>query len=146
MQSGCTRSAVKEFTEESQWAGEPTSEEAIDASIDLTARLMLMVDVGEFPNSWSGRKKLLWVEGSLQEFVKETLTESISLHHDRIRFSRAFKMCNLDRIAGFRVEFTSDLYDHLRVKDVDKSVLVFHHASFLMAHKQYIYPYSTFLC
>ncbi|PKX96364.1 uncharacterized protein P174DRAFT_438163 [Aspergillus novofumigatus IBT 16806] len=136
MQSGCTYSAVRDFIEERQWTGEPTSEKAIDASKDPTARLLLMVDVGEFPNSYSGRKTLLWVEGLLQEFVKETLTESISLHHDRIRFSRAFKMCNLDRIAGFRVELTSNLYDHLRVKDVDKSVCVFHHASFLMAHKQ----------
>ncbi|EAW24542.1 uncharacterized protein NFIA_041200 [Aspergillus fischeri NRRL 181] len=77
MQSGCTRSTVKDFIEENQWTGEQTSDEAIDASMNLAARLLLMLDVSEFPNAYSGQKKLLWSEGLLQEFVKETLTESI---------------------------------------------------------------------
>lgn len=145
MHSGCTRSAVKDFISQSQWTSEPTSDDAINASIDLTVRLLLMLDVGEFQNAYSGRKKLLRVEGSLQEFVHETLPEAISLDHDRIRFDGAFKVCNMVRIAGFRVELTSNLSDHLRLGDVDKTVTVFHHASFLMAHRQYVYPYSRFL-
>jgi hypothetical protein len=104
-----------------------------------------MLDVGEFQNAYSGRKKLLWVEGSLNEFVQETLTQATSLDHDMIRFDSAFKVCNMVRIAGFRVELTCNLSDHLRLRDIDKTVTVFHHASFLMAHRQSVYPYSSFL-
>ncbi|KAJ6091903.1 hypothetical protein N7467_003872 [Penicillium canescens] len=95
-----------------------------------------MLDVGEFENAYSGRRRLLWARGFLQDFLRETLSEAVSLENDGIKLDGAFKVCNMVRIAGFRVEPTSNLCDHLRLRDVNKTVEVFHHASFLMAHRQ----------
>ncbi|GFF97339.1 conserved hypothetical protein [Aspergillus lentulus] len=94
-----------------------------------------MLDVGEFENAYSGRKKLLWAQGSLQDFVRETLSEAVSLENNGTKLDGAFKVCNMVRIAGFHVEPTSNLCNHLRLTDVNKTVEIFHHASFLTAHR-----------
>lgn len=138
LQGGCSRAETKRFLDESTWIKDPTSEKAIDASIDLTVRLLCMLDVGELENAYSGREKLLWTTGSQQEFLRDTLLESADSESDGTKLDRSFKMCNMVRIAGFRVEPTSNIYDHLRFRDRKKTVEIFHHASFLMSHKQYV--------
>ncbi|KAL5333741.1 hypothetical protein BJX70DRAFT_403294 [Aspergillus crustosus] len=40
------------------------------------------------------------------------------------------------RVAGFKVELTTNLSDHLRLRDADKTISIFHHASFLMGHRK----------
>lgn len=144
IQGGCSRPEVKEFVQQCQWTSDPTTENAINASIDLTVRLLYMLDVGEFENAYSGRKKLLWAQGFLQDFLPETLSEATCLENDGIKLDGAFKVCNLVRIAGFRVEPTSNLCDHLRLRDVDKTVEVFYHALFLIAHRQYVWQTPFF--
>ncbi|KAL2827739.1 hypothetical protein BDW59DRAFT_179017 [Aspergillus cavernicola] len=136
VQDGSSRSEVNEFVQKCQWISDTTSQEAINASIDLTVRLLFMLDVGDFANAYSGRKKLLWVQGSMHDFVRETFSEAISLEHDGLRLDGAFNVCKMIRIAGFGVELTCNLYDHLRLRDVDKTVIIFHHASFLTVHRQ----------
>ncbi|CAI7585940.1 unnamed protein product [Penicillium glandicola] len=141
IQGGYSRSEVKKYVQQCQWTSDSTSENGINASIDLTVRLLCMLDVGEFENAYSGRKKLLWAQGLLQDFVQETLSEDTSLDNDGIKLDGIFKVCNMVRIAGFQVEPTSNLCDHLRFRDLNKTIEVFHHASFLMAHrKNSIFP------
>lgn len=138
IQAGSSRSEVKEFIQQGQYSSDARVENAINASIDLTVRLLYMLDVGEFENAYSGRKKLLWAEGPLQDFVWETFAEAVSPENEGTKLDRSFNVCNLVRIAGFQVEPTSNLCDHLRFRDANRTVEVFHHASFLMAHKQYV--------
>ncbi|KAJ5404356.1 hypothetical protein N7509_004227 [Penicillium cosmopolitanum] len=95
-----------------------------------------MLDIGEFRNGHSGRNPLLWVQGSLQDFVQENLAEANSEPDDGIRFEKSFNLIRMVGIAGFDVELTSNLSDHLRFRDSDKTVKIFHHASFLEAHKR----------
>ncbi|GAM35745.1 hypothetical protein TCE0_017r04306 [Talaromyces pinophilus] len=95
-----------------------------------------MLDIGEFQNGHSGRSPLLWVQGSLQDFVRETLSEANSLDDDGIKFETSFNVCGMVGIAGFKVELTSNLSDHLRFRDSDKTVKIFHHASLLEAHRK----------
>jgi hypothetical protein len=95
-----------------------------------------MLDIGEFQNGHSGRSSLLWVQGSLQDFVRETLSEATSLDDDGIKFETSFNIRRMVGIAGFKVELTSNLSDHLRFRDSDKTVKIFHHASFLEAHRK----------
>jgi hypothetical protein len=146
IQAGIPRSEVYEFVEKAQWASAPASIDSINASIDLTARLLYMLDIGEFRNGHSGRNPLLWVQGSLQEFVQEKLTEANSEPEDGIRFEKSFNLIRMVGIAGFNVELTSNLSDHLRFRDSDKTVKIFHHASFLEAHKQYVSSHFGFCC
>jgi hypothetical protein len=47
-------------------------DEMLDTSIDLTIRLLLMVEVGRFRNCFSGYRELIWECGSLQEFVADS--------------------------------------------------------------------------
>jgi hypothetical protein len=136
IRDGYSRAEVKQFAQQCQWTDDPTSEDATNASIDLTVRILYMLDVGEFQNTYSGRKKLLWAQGPVQEFLQETLLKPISLEHDGIRLNDMFNVCNMVRIAGFKVELTSNLSDHLRLRDIDKTISVFHHASFLLANRQ----------
>jgi hypothetical protein len=96
-----------------------------------------MLDVGHLENAFSGREKRLWTEGNVQDFMREAFSESTSIESDGAKLDRAFKICNMVRIAGFQVEPTSNICDHLRFRDMNKTVEVFHHASFLMSHEQY---------
>ncbi|KAK4870834.1 hypothetical protein LT330_000071 [Penicillium expansum] len=134
IRDGYSRAEVKQFAQQCQWTGEPTSEDAINASVDLTVRILYMLDVGEFQNTYSGREKLLWAQGPVQKFLHETLLKPVSLEHDGIRLNDTFNVCNMVRIAGFKLELTSNLSDHLRLRD--KTISIFHHASFLLANKQ----------
>jgi hypothetical protein len=142
IQERLSRSEIYNFVEQCQWTGASKSRDSINASIDLTARLLYMLDIGEFQNGHSGRRPLLWVQGSLQDFVRDTLSEANSLPDDGIKFDRTFNIRRMVGIAGFKVELTSNLSDHLRFRDSDKTVKVFYHASFLEAHKQYVSSHS----
>ncbi|KAL4804614.1 hypothetical protein BDV18DRAFT_161708 [Aspergillus unguis] len=131
------RSAVKERLLAKYDVQEASTEDVLDACIDLAVRLVFMLDVGEFPNAFSGRKKLVWGGGSIQDFLSdEIFTDSLPLDHSSVKLSGGFNVVNLVRIAGFHVELTTNLADHLRLRDTDKTVTIFHHASFLNHQRQ----------
>jgi hypothetical protein len=111
-------------------------EGTFDASVDLAVRLILMIDIGELRNAFSGRRRLIWVEGSLQDFVNDIFLDKVSLSHDGIRLGTPFTARNLDRVTGFRVELTTNLADHLRLRYEDRTVSMFHHASFLRCQQK----------
>lgn len=138
IRDGLSRSDVYDFLEQRRWTSVPASRDSINASIDLTARLLYMLDIGEFQNGHSGRRPLLWVQGSLKDFVLERLSETNSLDDEGIKFETTFNVRRMVGIAGFKVELTSNVSDHLQFRDSDKTVKVFHHASFLEAHRKYV--------
>ena len=106
-------------------------QDSIHGSIDLAARLALMLDIGELRNAFSGRKRLIWNEGALQDFVYDVFPDKILLGHEAIKLGTSFTARNLNRITGFKVELTTNLADHLRFRYEDRTVSIFHHASFL---------------
>lgn len=91
-----------------------------------------MIDVGALQNSFSGRRRLLWKEGdgALKDFIREIFSDKPQSGHNGVKLGQSFTARTLDYIAGFRVELTADLVDHLRLRD-DKTVAIFHYASFL---------------
>ncbi|KAL2063633.1 hypothetical protein VTL71DRAFT_5438 [Oculimacula yallundae] len=108
-----------------------------DGAIDLAVRLLLMLDVGELPNTLSGRRQLVWDNGRpLKDFVRDTFPEKVTLGHDGVRLGPEFTARNLDRMTGFRVELTTNLADHLRFRHDDKTVSIFYHASFLRLERK----------
>ncbi|KAJ5918620.1 hypothetical protein N7466_010612 [Penicillium verhagenii] len=122
IQAGDSRSEVQQFVARSTWTEDQTSEKGIDASIDLTVRLLYMIDVGQLENAYSGREKRLWTHGNLQDFMRDTFSECTSLENDGTRLDKTFQVCNMIRIAGFQVEPTSNICDHLRFTDMSKTV------------------------
>ena len=117
--------------------------ELLDSSIDLTARLVSMMDIGSLRYGFSGRRELLWSHGPLKDLVQGYFNMPILLDHD-VKFEKTFNARNLGRLAGIRIVWTDNLADHLRIIDEgDKTVAIFHHASFLKCQQRYTRCYSS---
>jgi len=54
---------------------------------------------------------------------------------DHVKLEKIFNAMNLEHIAGIEVRWTSNLADHLRMRDDDKAVEIFHYATFLRLHQ-----------
>jgi hypothetical protein len=106
-------------------------EEQLNSSIDLVVRLLLMIEIGRIPNSFSGYRDLLWETGCLREFVSSRFPPATRHHDEHVKFEKIFIARNLGRIAGITIVWTDNLVDHLRLLEYDTKVAVFHHASFL---------------
>jgi hypothetical protein len=110
----------------------------IEDSIILVIRLFIMMEIGRPRLGFTGRPPLLWNDGDLKTFVQDYFNEPPALNHAGIKFEPIFNARNLERVAGIKIEWTSNLADHLRMMEDDgKTVAIFHHASFLRWHQRY---------
>jgi hypothetical protein len=108
------------------------AEEQINGSIDLTARLLCMVNVGELQYGFSGQGRLQWSENNLEHRIHEYFNESHQLDKEHVKLEKIFNARNLGRIAGIEIQFTNNIADHLRLmSEDDKKVAIFHNATFL---------------
>jgi hypothetical protein len=114
-------------------------DESLNASINLAVRLLLMVDVGNIPNGFSGHSPLQWDQGTLRQFLVDQFAPRPALLRERVRLEKVFTARNIERIAGIRLRWTDNLADHLRLfdsEDDERVVNIFHHASFLIMQQQ----------
>ncbi|KAJ4141787.1 hypothetical protein NW768_001005 [Fusarium equiseti] len=102
-----------------------------DHSIDLAARLLTMVEIGNLSYAFSGSRKVEWLGGSLEALLNQTFQPTPVLSPKNVKLDRIFNAFNLGAIAGIDIIWTNNLADHLRLMNDDKSVAIFHHASFL---------------
>jgi hypothetical protein len=116
----------------------PTNENGLlEGSIDLTARLVSMMDIGELSYGFSGRRGLVWSQGSLKDLVHSYFNVPVVLGHD-VKLEKMFNARNVGRIAGIHIAWTDNLADHLRfIDEGQKTVAIFHHASFLIGQQRY---------
>jgi hypothetical protein len=132
LKKSMTREDLKQILRSKLSVPRPANEdELVNSSIDLTARLVLMIELGCLQYGFTGRKQLTWNENSLDEFVRECFGAPQCLGKETVKLERIFNARNLGRIAGIQIEWTKNLADHLRLIDEDKKVAIFHHASFL---------------
>jgi hypothetical protein len=104
----------------------------IDGSIDLTARLLLMMDIGDLKFGFCSQAQLLWTAGSLEDWLQEYFEEPQTLDHEHVKVEMIFNARKLVRIAGFDIQWTDNLAAHPRImSEDDKKVAIFHQASFL---------------
>ncbi|ORY17108.1 hypothetical protein BCR34DRAFT_622064 [Clohesyomyces aquaticus] len=106
-------------------------DELLGSSIDLAARLLLMIDFGNLQYGFSGRRQLCWDQGCLRDNLESYFCTPPALGHERVKLERVFNARNLGRIAGVEIVPTNNLVDHLRLTDDDTKVYIFNHASFL---------------
>lgn len=121
----------------------PNEDELLDSSIDLVARLLLMLDFGNILYGFCGRAQLDWDKGILKDFVHSYFNVPPVHTHERVKLEKTFNGRNLGRIAGIEIVWTNNLADHLRMTDDDTKVAVFHHASFLECQFQ---KYASHSC
>jgi hypothetical protein len=138
--AGLSRSKVKENVVKRYTKFDGDVDEIVDSCIDLTARLVFMLNVGEFRNTFTGRPNLAWSAGPIQDLMREQFPENHSSLHGNIRLQKGFDVYNMVRIAGFKIELTTNLLEHLQLRDQDQTVKVFHHASFLQSQRGYVQP------
>jgi hypothetical protein len=132
-----TRGDIKNKLREKLTQSRPENEdEILDGSIDLGARLWLMMDFGDLSYAFSGRQQLEWTDGTLQDFLKHYFSVDRVLSSEGVKLQKLFNARNLTRIAGIEISWTTNLADHLRMNDEDKKVAIFHHVSFLELHKK----------
>ena len=99
--------------------------------IDLVVRLLSMIQIGGFRNvPMPGQGTLAWVDGPLSKSLCMHFSQDNVLK-EPVELDKTFTARNIERIAGIRIEWTSNLLDHLRMHHDDTSVALFHHASFL---------------
>ena len=85
--------------------------------------------------------QLIWDEGNLKDFLSAYFNDPQVLSDSNIKFEKTFNAYNLERITGIKVKWTDNLIDHLRMIEADdKTVKVFHHASFLKHVKNQLFP------
>jgi hypothetical protein len=124
------------------------SDEEVDDNVDslrdslnLAVRLLLMITIGPFLATGggirvSGETYLSWKEGTITELVRTGISPQTSMK-EHVRLEKGFNARNLKRIAGIEIRWTSNLADHLRMRDDDTAVEIYHYASFLRFHRDW---------
>ncbi|KAI1330209.1 hypothetical protein F5Y16DRAFT_363428 [Xylariaceae sp. FL0255] len=106
--------------------------------LDLAMRLLTMIDVGAFSNAYTGRDHITFTNGTLAEFLRmQGLFDARPvIPCDNVKLESHFHACNIERIAGLTIQLTTNLCDHLLLREDSghKVVYVFHHAAFLQCH------------
>lgn len=110
-----------------------TSNDKVQASIDLATRLWLLTAVGVLPQSITAGNTIRWSSGRLQENLQPLMIPARPAC-GQVRLPRIFTAVNLETIAGLRIKWTSNLADHLCLKEDDTAVCIFHQISFLELH------------
>jgi|SRR3569833_911875 len=108
----------------------------LNNTLDLAVRLLLMLDVGIFDNAYTGRDDITWTGGTIDDFMNTipVFEGRPQLPFHDVKLDTQFNARSLERIAGFEVQLTTNLADHLLLREEMKVVTIFHHAAFLEYH------------
>jgi hypothetical protein len=100
----------------------------------LATRLLCMLKIGLTTGYFVPGSELAWApdpQCSIREHVNAQF--STKFEGVDVKLPQLFNAMNLERIAGIGICWTSNLVDHLKMRDDDTIVLIFYHASFLKA-------------
>jgi hypothetical protein len=110
-------------------------DEAVENSINLAVRLWLMIPVGSFSHAVGpGQTVIPWTDGTVQSLLSAHFDGNPILDTP-VKLGKVFNARNIERIGGIRIVWTDNLADHLRMRDDDTGVCIFHYASFLKYHQ-----------
>jgi hypothetical protein len=117
----------------------------LEDPIFLIASLFLMVEIGVPSNGYHGRPSLVLKDGDARTVIQELFNEPPVRLNERVKFEPIFNARNFERVAGIKVECTSNLADHLRMTETSKgmSVSIFHNAVFLRWHQRLVHSSLT---
>jgi hypothetical protein len=111
---------------------DPPNDEELEACMILAARLVCMLSIGHVKNFVPPGTVLEW-SGSADCKIKDHVKAQFSTNFEEvdIKLPRLFNAMNLERIAGIEICWSSNLADHLMMKEDDTVVTIFYHAAFL---------------
>ncbi|KAL9132119.1 MAG: hypothetical protein Q9175_006597 [Cornicularia normoerica] len=111
---------------------------------DLAAGLWLMLSISKYPGDISYDEPIIWRDHEKlmeehYELNKGPIDKNFSYHYnstDLVKLPQAFTAAHLEQIGGIKVIWTSNLADHLLLKDDDTKLMLFHQVSILQLHKK----------
>ncbi|KAM0796223.1 hypothetical protein BDR22DRAFT_867793 [Usnea florida] len=109
--------------------------------VDLATGLWLMLSISKYPGDISYDEPIIWEDGelylpqSLGVLVKKTFPGR-DKPTNLVKLPQSFTAAHLEQIAGIKVIWTSNLADHLLLKDDDTKLMLFHQVSILQLHKK----------
>ena len=121
-----------------------SSESLAGTLVDLAAGLWLMLSISKYPGDISYDEPIVWGDHERlgeksYKSDKEVINRNFSLHYnstDLVKLPQAFTAAHLEQIGGIKVIWTSNLADHLLLKDDDTKLMLFHQVSILQLHKK----------
>jgi len=136
-----TRNSVESTLRKRLCGGVEDIDEIVEDSINLAVRLLLMVSTGGFLTygrsiTLSSETRLNWKDGTIKDLLNIQLAPQ-TMMTESVKLEKIFNARNLEQIAGIEIRWTSNLADHLRMRDDDTAVEVFHYASFLRFHQNW---------
>ncbi|GFF31107.1 hypothetical protein IFM58399_02777 [Aspergillus lentulus] len=130
LRSGCSRDTIRNSI------SPPDSLYQADATIDLAAQLLLMLNFRSPPYAISGTEKVLWAEGALESSIQQHFSPEQALIDTAVTLDAEFTGYNIEKVAGIEIFWTDNLADHLRLIEGETKVAIFHHVTFLECQKQ----------
>jgi len=101
-----------------------------EESINLAARLLLMLKSGAVRYEVLPRRCLTWKAGPAKDFLSAGFAPDLKLNCGGVKLPKTFSAWSLETVSSIKIGFTDNLADHLLLVD-DTRVLIFHHATFL---------------
>lgn len=110
-------------------------ENLLEASLNLAASLYLIISISSLQNSLTPGRIIEWEDDwTLANKVHTTLWPPPQLS-EQVKLPKSFTAVNLEKIAGIKILWTSNLADHLSLTCDDTKLILFHQVSFLELHK-----------
>jgi hypothetical protein len=110
---------------------------ACQATLDLVARLMVMLELGclekvfGFMHQTGPRPQILWSEGTLASLTAKIFPVSCHQDCNMMSIIPTFDAWGFENIAGIKIEFTDNLSDHLRLTNNNTQLYIFHQVAYL---------------
>lgn len=115
-------------------------EQEVDNTINLLIRLCCMINVRSSSTTLTpGRTELRWKNKTPRSFLSRYFRAKMNMRDVQVRFEKTFTARNIHLIAGITIQWTDSIADHLRMLD-NKTVAIFHHASFLKHQAIPVFP------
>ena len=146
------RVVIEEITQDGSfsWDGELRDTNVVETLVDLAAGVWSMLSIGSFPGDVSYDEPVFWEDN--ERFWEEnerfspmmTKTENCLIDRlfstryeseEMVKLPQSFTAAHLEQIGGIEVIWTSNLADHLLLKDDDTKLMLFHQVSILSLHK-----------
>ena len=129
---GWTRGALREALRENYFPEK--SDQSINASIDLTLRIWLTINIGAQCATFPGRSVSWNDHHSLSEVVRILFKKSEVERSSQSDLWPNLKAVDLDQFCGITIKFTSCLENHLRYHKDDKILEVYNLEKVLQGH------------
>lgn len=120
------------------------SESLARTLVDLAAGLWLMLSISNYPGDISYDEPIFWTDHQKLTEERSELNDGLInytfSHHynstDLVKLPQAFTAAHLEQIGGIKVIWTSNLADHLLLKDDDTKLMLFHQVSILQLQQK----------